>query len=188
MSPDHSVSDLRVCAFCGYGLAGLPVEHRCPECGRAFDEYSMVIRLKRSRGLGATLASALVLAVAVGWLTYVVTRGDWAFAVAAGAVMGFIYLAEQWIRAEPWERGAVAFVLNRSGLHFGPIDSPRVSLTWYEIGDVTYNPWFGWLRIRGLRGRSLLKLTVQELGSTRLALSCVREIKRAKRVYGTSPS
>lgn len=28
---------LEQCPFCGYSLEGLPVEHRCPECGRSVD-------------------------------------------------------------------------------------------------------------------------------------------------------
>ena len=28
---------LATCPFCGYALEGLPVEHRCPECGNAID-------------------------------------------------------------------------------------------------------------------------------------------------------
>ena len=38
-SPDDPIGQklLKYCPFCSYSLEGLPVEHRCPECGGPFD-------------------------------------------------------------------------------------------------------------------------------------------------------
>ncbi|MCP4591218.1 MAG: hypothetical protein GY842_10760 [bacterium] len=35
---------LECCPRCGYALEGLPVEHRCPECGLAYDQDTLIIR------------------------------------------------------------------------------------------------------------------------------------------------
>jgi len=68
------------CPQCGYSLTGLPAEHRCPECGLAYDEKSEMFKLAGSRAL---LVKLIVVALALLWGAFQV------FAVSRSASRGF---------------------------------------------------------------------------------------------------
>lgn len=185
MEPGESVLHKRVCAFCEYSLAGLPVEHQCPECGHAYDAYSMLIRLRGAASGGwfsHVFRSLFVLFVAWMLLRDEIDMPVWGRALGMLATAMFLFFDWQHrIGRHGW--GDLAFVLNRSGLQYGQIGSPSVTLPWDQIEKATYNMWFGWFRVRGTNGRMLLRLNVSDLGSSRMAMACVREINRAKRIY-----
>jgi hypothetical protein len=68
------------CPVCNYDLRGLPIPHRCPECGSEYDEHT---RVWRPRGPWAQFVADLVVATialpaTIGVLFRAATRG-WSF-------------------------------------------------------------------------------------------------------------
>lgn len=68
------------CPFCDYSLEGLPIEHRCPECGRPVDRRWRIfggrsrwesMRAKGHAGTAAGVAGAILVAVPFLWLLWV---------------------------------------------------------------------------------------------------------------------
>ncbi len=64
---------LAKCPFCGYSLEGLPVRHKCPECGRPFDRqwrvFGNLSRWEQSKPTWRVVSLGMEVA-AISWLIY----------------------------------------------------------------------------------------------------------------------
>lgn len=101
----------RVCAACGYRLRGL-AEHRCPECGLAFDpdddrhilgQQTLHVFSGRARQV-----SAIVIVFVIFWTTALAGGEPWPIHVilAGGLLIAFLALHVSWIaRARRSEAG-----------------------------------------------------------------------------------
>lgn len=69
----HRAPSSETCPLCGYSLRGLPPEHRCPECGFAYDRHTHVWRAPRFWRF-AGLELALLALLWCGWII----RAQWA--------------------------------------------------------------------------------------------------------------
>ncbi|MCB9852537.1 MAG: hypothetical protein H6819_05540 [Phycisphaerales bacterium] len=84
------ISPQDACLDCGYSLEGLPRPHRCPECGLAFDDDTVVFRRRRTWWASATavIAQTYVLQMFIQHWSWVVARVG-----LIGAIISFAALA-----------------------------------------------------------------------------------------------
>lgn len=88
------------CPVCKYDLTGLPLEHRCPECGFEYDEHTWVWRRPPQRWRGWIVAGCASLFLALVGDVFRLLRigfGTWdsnSFLGLAGVVAGCIGLAQ----------------------------------------------------------------------------------------------
>jgi len=108
------------CPQCNYDLAHLPRNHRCPECGFAYDEWTIVLENWRLPTIGSIfraiarnaiylLAAAIAIAALFANLTILV-----AILLVFGAYLGALLVAHGWFRVRG--RGIQCWVAGREGL------------------------------------------------------------------------
>lgn len=83
---------LTVCPACLYDLAGLPGEHRCPECGLEYDRSHAFFRVRSGRGSGwsqwqSLIQTAWPAAWLLAWYFHQVSFGAFIVAYIAGLVV-----------------------------------------------------------------------------------------------------
>lgn len=126
---------LNNCPFCDYSLEGLPVEHTCPECGRAFDRRWRVFGHRRrwerlSRGWRVAAVGGLALApiyLVFGFLRWPHVM-DWTSYVVVGIYL--IYVARR-LFAIP-----ASFIIVGSNA-VASFDRGKMKLQWYPLDQVT---------------------------------------------------
>lgn len=84
---------LQVCPYCDYRLTGLPVEHRCPECGNAFDRRWRVFGRRSLWNTHWRIPMAIVLAFFTLLILYATAFGIYEFKPdkLAGAIGNCVY-------------------------------------------------------------------------------------------------
>lgn len=128
----------RDCPICDYPLVGLPVEHRCPECGFQFDAQTMIwdkrytkrlrnlLRLLLAAYLGVFLPIVLVVVVITGtsfggFLTFAISM--------VLCLIPFLYFNCCRLAA-----------VSPSGVILRLGDRKSRTLPWDSIREVTFNP------------------------------------------------
>lgn len=142
---------LDACPGCDYALEGLPTVGACPECGRAYDQQTVVLR-GWGCGQRADLASGSPWAAA-GWVTWyaVMVVGCWhsyrngnvAWAICNAALLAFglgIGLWRRWTRSSTH---AVQVHLSAAGcgqLHVDHGRRPPALTPWAQIDRFVVTP------------------------------------------------
>ncbi len=118
----HRPSWLERCPGCGYALAALPRNHRCPECGFVYDESMMVLEGWRVPGLRSWGRYAL----RYGWivlLVMVVLRLTWGWSWSVLAIIpaGVVVVAAGlgfyvWWRDDSPSQALARFLITADGV------------------------------------------------------------------------
>lgn len=78
------------CPVCEYPLTGLPVPHRCPECGFAYDTMTRVWNSTRSLSSIRLPATIVLLAAIVSWNWGPLSKRPLSMAVCEGVVLFWV--------------------------------------------------------------------------------------------------
>jgi hypothetical protein len=136
------------CPICEYPLTGLPVPHRCPECGYAYDTMSRVWISTRSLSLIRLPATTVLLAAIVSWNWGPLSKRPLSMAVCEGVLLF-------------WAAWIIRFIVTakiRSFVSLGPA-GVALRLGWQPPRVVP------WSEIRGFRrsnavGRDFVSLVL----------------------------
>ncbi len=158
------------CASCGHPLTGLPVRHRCPECGVEYGANPSVFGEPRITWLVLTVVNWLVVAAfAVIWL---LGKGhEWnLWAVVTCALMGAGWT---WHLRSP--RHAVVVSDTELTLVRGYGDAVAIPLA--RIENVRWSVVYGDVEIEDSAGRILGTISRRFLGSARTTRRLTSELR-----------
>lgn len=165
------------CPVCGYSLEGLPVEHKCPECGEAYDEQTQVWRVRQWRWMD--LVHVLMLMVAMYVLMPGLSRPNgMAVLMALALIVVTSSLAYAVFRAVYYgRRGEVVAVMPR-GIFLGQPDSERM-IAWDEIARMDLAS-SGLIHVRGLTRPIGIQLINDVETKQRIAAACAGRLAAAR--------
>jgi hypothetical protein len=175
----------RTCPSCAYSLAQLGEVGVCPECGFSYDPRAKVIPLAGKQWYGKQIAAGVALLGLVGFAGSKVGALQNPVWLAFGAFI-LICVVYYLFRAAHASGRKSRLILNRLGIRFeGPeVDSPWVE--WSDIGHARYVWVSGVFRIDDQRGRKILRITVDRLGSARCARRCAKAINHLLPYYAVN--
>ena len=134
---------LAQCPWCAYSLEGLPVEHACPGCGRAFDrrwvvfgtgEVSWLTRVSR-----IVWFAALAVLVVAALLAIVHTAHRWRFGMAQ-AMLFLSVFPVAWVvrRVSTALRDGPLVIIGPTGVAVYRGTAEQHRLQWKEVGRAEY--------------------------------------------------
>jgi len=171
---------MKVCPRCGYDLTGLPVVHRCPECGIDYDPYMKVITLPVRRREYRQLKYGVILLLMVGHYAYSTGVGEDVyvlFGLVIAAMLPAIY------RLSTESSGWHYLIIDKGGIRVDSTALGARTIPWQSIGKAKYGWLTGKFLVYARDGTHLLTHQNNRLGSPRLARRCAAEINRLKDVY-----
>lgn len=128
---------LAFCPECSYPLTGLPERHRCPECGRPFDQIGYCVA-SDVRGIYYFWIFASFI---VAWPFVRDWRsafGNWFLIVCAASLLLSVvaFVIRNWRHGNPKEY----LLLDRTHLFWRVRGAPEFSRLWTEIESVRWEP------------------------------------------------
>lgn len=171
----RSSSPLDTCPLCGYSLRGLPTDHKCPECGLAYDPSLIVIRWKEESRARRAIGAAAFL---VGLIAFSVAKMGWTAELRSFCkfVLVFLCIDVIWYLRGRGPLRVKDFVLTTQGLLIRDLACVRYFHPWREIQEARYRWWTGRLTIIGTDGRAILNAVARNGPSRRAARSLITEI------------
>ena len=168
------------CPRCAYSLAGLPAEHRCPECGYDYDPYATVIISPKidvaQRRIGAGLI--VLCLVVIGGSS---TRGRGADYLALFALANVLYGIYRIIR----ERGQpnIRLLVNRTGIEIHRKGTFERLIPWDTIRHARFGFLTGRVNLYDGEGRRVTSITAKTFDKRRKARECAHAINALARHY-----
>lgn len=133
------------CPLCGYSLAGLPKNHRCPECGFAYDEHTRVFRMVDSRWRNLEFALPIICLVGIGavlWPTFAAHSGGYIhLAFVAGVLLCFGWVIRSMARMKDVDQKGRCVAITPRGLFIRDFTTEEW-IEWTDLGRLVYSPEF----------------------------------------------
>lgn len=172
-----------LCPLCGYSLAGLPANHRCPECGFAYDEHTHVWRVPALRfkilEFFGPIACIVIMVVALWPYFYHGTGRLMHLAFVAGILTCFGLIIRAIRRRADAEVRGICVAITPRGL-FVRDEQGEEWIAWNELGRIVISPGFQYAtRLNSIRTTAL----PMALGENETPEDFIKRIEAARAHY-----